>query len=178
MEDPNNASDPNDIASTSVVAPTVKLLARRKVQQPKAGASPAAAAGTAGTAVAATTPVKVELSDSHDETDSPAPNVAPANTPPAVAAVASTSGVSTRKSVARSATAKRPIINVDAWSSDGEDFAGFEETDSPVFGAQNGARTARAQLLHRSKRIKEEPLSDHEPVEVKQEVKKENDTEV
>lgn len=114
MEDPNGAMSSDhtsDAPSTTAVPPTVKLLTRRKAanaQQPK---QPTPLPKPA---------VKVELNDSsQDENDAP------------VAVVASTSsaavGVSARKTSARHAAVKRPIINVDAWSSDEEDFAGFEE---------------------------------------------------
>lgn len=182
MDDPHIASDPNDIAP---VAPTVKLLTRRKVQQQKLDAK-AKSASAAAAAAAASAAVKIELSDSPDESDSAV--VAPAkpppslpSSPPVAAAVASTSGMSTRKAAARSAAVKRPIINVDAWSTDEEDFAGFDKTvesNFVGFGAKNGGGGRNSKLSQRNKRIKEEPVSDDEPVEVKLEVKMENETEV
>lgn len=186
MDDPNIASDPNDIATKSgaPVAPTVKLLTRRKVQQQKVDAKARSASAAAAAAAAASAAVKIELSDSPDESDSAV--VAPAKpptlpaSPPVAAAVASTSGMSTRKAAARSAAVKRPIINVDAWSTDEEDFAGFDKTvesNFVGFGAKNGGGR-NSKLSQRSKRIKEEPVSDDEPVEVKLEVKMENETEV
>lgn len=180
MDDPHIASDPNDIAP---VAPTVKLLTRRKVQQQKLDAK-AKSASAAAAAAAASAAVKIELSDSPDESDSAV--VAPAKPPPSLpssppVAVASTSGMSTRKAAARSAAVKRPIINVDAWSTDEEDFAGFDKTvesNFVGFGAKNGGGGRNSKLSQSNKRIKEEPVSDDEPVEVKLEVKMENETEV
>lgn len=120
----SNTSNAAGPSTAAIAAPVAKLLTRRKAQQQQVAAASTAAGSAA---------VKVELSDSEDATDkataaevAASPITSPASAATA-AAVPVASGSSTRRTGNRSETAnKRPIIEVDDWSSDEEDFAGFD----------------------------------------------------